>query len=71
MVELMVFRIVPDDIDVDELKCGYCNWRVYRVWVLASSKEDAIKLVESGDAGLCGECMMELFEKIGRKIVVE
>lgn len=38
------------------VKCGECNWEVTALFVRASTREDAVKLLVSGDAGLCGEC---------------
>ena len=43
-----------------EVKCGGCNWRVSRLFVLADSREQALQMIKNGEAGLCGECMSEL-----------
>ena len=71
MAGLMVFRITEADLNVNDLKCGCCNWRVNRLWVLASSRDEAIKLVRDGEGGLCAECMLELLEESGGKILIE
>ncbi|MEM2352153.1 MAG: hypothetical protein QXT26_07075 [Thermoproteota archaeon] len=44
----------------DVVKCGGCNWEVSKLYVLANSKKEAVKLVKNGEAGLCGDCMCEM-----------
>lgn len=41
-------------------RCGGCNWDASKLVALADSQEDADRLFESGDAGMCGECMAEM-----------
>jgi hypothetical protein len=59
-----MFVVLPEDVDEnlagDWIKCGGCGWRVSRLYVLANSKEEAVKLVKSGDAGLCGDCVCDM-----------
>jgi len=62
-----IFAVLPKDLSEDdwsyvnefEVKCGRCGWRVSRLYVLAESKEEAVKLAKS-DAGLCGDCICEM-----------
>jgi len=42
------------------VKCGGCNWPVYHLFALANSQDEANALFESGEAGLCGDCLTEL-----------
>lgn len=48
----------------DEWEVGCCNmehwWYVY-----AESREKALELIESGDAGMCAECMCDLLAESG------
>jgi hypothetical protein len=44
----------------DLVKCNGCNWRVSVLYVRANTREEAIKLLVSGDAGLCGDCYADL-----------
>ena len=41
-------------------KCGYCNWHVTNLYVMASDQDAADKQFQSGELGLCGDCMCEL-----------
>jgi len=43
-----------------EVKCGGCNWRVSRLFVLADNRDEALQMIKNGEAGLCGECMAEM-----------
>ena len=54
----------------DGFKCGSCLWRVNRVFVLASSEEEARKLLHEGNAGLCAECMMDLILELQEKRII-
>ena len=51
----------------EEGKCGYCLWDA-PLYALAESQEGAEALYEKGDAGLCGECMVDLIEDQGLDI---
>jgi hypothetical protein len=57
-----VFRI--RDGNGDELKCYGCGWRVTNLYVLATSKSEAISLYLSEDAGLCGDCFSEMLMEL-------
>ena len=46
--------------DNEDAKCGGCNWPASHLYALADSQDEADELYESGDAGLCGDCMAEL-----------
>lgn len=43
-----------------EVKCSGCNWETMKLFVIAESLKEANKLLEDGNAGLCGVCMCEL-----------
>jgi hypothetical protein len=43
-----------------DAKCYGCNWRVSRLYALASSQEGAARLYKEDAAGLCGECIADL-----------
>lgn len=67
-VSMRLFIVLPEDLSEEdwnyvneyEVKCGGCNWKVSRLYVLANSKEEAVKLVKKGLAGLCGDCMCDM-----------
>ena len=75
---MKVFTILPTDlsrkcwnyVSKEEVKCGHCNWRVTRLFVIAESKREAIKLVEEGQAGLCGECFAEMLANKGYELKI-
>lgn len=52
------------DIDGELVKCGGCNWKTSLFFVLANTREEAIKLLVSGDPGLCGECYAEMLTEV-------
>jgi hypothetical protein len=76
---MQVFVVLPSDldendwayIDEDRVKCGGCLWDVSRLYVLANSKQEAIRLVKKGEAGLCGECFMEMVVENAWQIISE
>jgi hypothetical protein len=41
-------------------KCGGCGWATSYVYVIAESEEEAKRLCEKGEAGLCGGCMCDM-----------
>jgi len=57
-----VFRL--RDSGGDDLKCYGCGWRVTNLYVLATSKSEAISLYMSADAGLCGDCFSEMLMEL-------
>ena len=57
--EELAEKEIADATD-DGVKCGGCNWRVSYLYVLAGSREEALKMIENGEAGLCGNCMSDL-----------
>ena len=73
-----LFVVFPKDLSEEdwnyvnefEVKCGGCNWKVSRLYVLARSKEEAVKLVKSGDAGLCGDCVCDMFAECNYEITL-
>jgi len=74
---MKVFIVLPEDlgkkdwnyVNDEEVKCGGCNWRVSRLFVLAKSKREAVKLVKEGNAGLCAECFMDMIVEEGFEMV--
>jgi hypothetical protein len=68
MPELKMFEVGKDE---EEKKCGSCNWKVAKVYLMAESQEAADKLYEEsgeedGDPrGLCGDCMCEMLAENG------
>jgi hypothetical protein len=50
----------PDNEEInvceDHVHCRHCNWEVKKLFVRAETREQAIQLLLSGDAGQCGEC---------------
>jgi hypothetical protein len=57
-----VFRL--RDARGEELKCYGCGWRVTNLYVLATSKSEAMSLYMSADAGLCGDCFSEMLMEL-------
>lgn len=62
-----LFRLDREEI-AGEIKCGGCNWENRLCYVLASTTEEAIKLLKDGDAGLCADCMADLLVDYGYEI---
>jgi len=50
-------------------KCGCCNWPVTIKYVIAISEEEAKKLLDKGEAGLCGDCLCDLLVDEGYTII--
>ena len=51
--------------DLDDEKCGECNWRVVRHHVLAQSEVEARQFLEEyGGHGLCGDDMVGLIQTL-------
>ena len=47
-------------VEVPNGKCGSCNWEKEIQYVIADTQENAENLVETGNAGLCGDCMCDM-----------
>ena len=47
-------------ITVDDVNCGCCNWEVGTLYVRAYSAQEAEKLYDSGEAGICGSCFADM-----------
>lgn len=62
---MRLFRLDSEDYNNDRgnNKCGGCNWDTDIFYVLAGTPEDAVKLLNSGDAGLCGNCIADLLSE--------
>ncbi|MEM2827703.1 MAG: hypothetical protein QXH61_03815 [Candidatus Nezhaarchaeales archaeon] len=67
VTRLRMFAVTARDLNRGGLKYNNCLWRVKTLYALASSKEEAVKLVEGGEAGLCGWCMCEAVAEGGGK----
>jgi len=50
-------------------KCNYCRWPASHACVIADTEEEARRLIQNGEAGLCGECMTDLLSEKGYAIV--
>ena len=68
VTRLRMFAVTARDLNRGELKCNNCLWRVKTLYALASSREEAVKLVEEGEAGLCGSCMCDAVAEEGWEI---
>ncbi len=55
---LKLYAVSSRGLSSDPLKCGSCLWRADKLYVQASSREEALELVKRGE-GLCAECMCE------------
>jgi len=55
-------------VALDE-KCGGCNWRVQNLYLVASSKEEAMELYKAyGERGLCADCLVEMLIETDTKL---
>lgn len=52
-------------------ECGGCNWETSVKYVIATSEEEARRLLDEGVAGLCADCICELLVEGGYVIVKE
>jgi len=43
-----------------EEKCGCCNWKVSKTYLLANSQEEADSFYREMDRGLCADCLVEM-----------
>ena len=50
-------------------KCNYCRWPASHACVIADTEEEARRLIQNEEAGLCGECMTDLLSEQGYAIV--
>jgi len=46
-----------------EVKCGGCNWTVFKLYVLAETEREAREIVKKGEGGLCADCMLEVLSE--------
>lgn len=57
------FNVAEDDrvsyTDYD-IKCPCCGWQSVALYVLASSREEAERLLAEGHAGICGDCYADM-----------
>ncbi|MCI0560871.1 MAG: hypothetical protein MN733_20495 [Nitrososphaera sp.] len=62
---MRLFRKATEEFE-DELhgECAHCRWEVSFVYVLAEDSEDATRLIQNGEAGLCGDCMGDLLSEL-------
>jgi len=40
-------------------KCGFCNWRVENLYLIAETEEEAKELYNVIGSGLCADCLIE------------
>ena len=64
---LKVFKVSAEELGYETVKCGGCLWRTSAFYVLAENKEEALELVQKGEAGLCGDCFGELLVELSEK----
>ena len=64
---MKTFCITAEKLGEEEVRCGHCNCRVTRLFVLAETEEDAINIIKE-DGGLCGECFAEMLAEGGYKV---
>ena len=68
MPKFKVFVVGEDE------KCGGCNWRVSKTYLMAKSQEEANKEYQDSGAedgeprGLCGECFVAMLIEAGYQI---
>lgn len=62
---MRVFRFRYDDW----VKCNGCRWHVENLYVIASNEDEAKRLLERGDAGLCGDCFSQMLSDCGYQVV--
>lgn len=58
-----IFEVAEDE------KCGYCNWRVGRLYLLAESQARAEELYEAEGGALCARCLVEMI--MDRNMIVK
>jgi hypothetical protein len=72
--KLKMFEV---DRESETKKCGCCNWKVAKVYLMAETQEGADLLfnesgIEDNDPrGLCGDCMCEMLVETGYNIETE
>ena len=52
-------------------QCGHCGWCTTRIYVVADTHEQAVQLLESEEAGLCGDCMCDMLSECNYNITHE
>jgi len=65
---MRIFKVAEDE------KCGGCNWRVSRLFVIAENEKSAKEFSKILDKkverkGLCAECIIDLIMEEGYEIV--
>jgi len=64
---LKIFLVAEDE------KCGCCNWEVERLFLVASSEEEAKELykenTKEGGGALCAECIVDLLMETDTKLL--
>ena len=51
---MKMFQVGEDE------KCGCCNWKVDKVFLMGETQEDADEAYKENDRGLCGACIVEM-----------
>jgi hypothetical protein len=63
-----LFKLSAEEVSGEEkVQCGCCLWRVAKVFVLASSRDEALELARQG-IYLCGECAAEMIAEEGYEV---
>jgi hypothetical protein len=72
-----VFTVYPSEVSEswnyvseDEVKCGNCNRKTSRLFVIAKNRKEAIKNVKEGKDGVCGECLADRISHLGFELKV-
>jgi len=72
-----VFTVYPSEIkdtlnyvSEDEVKCGNCNRKTSRLFVIARNRKEAVKYIMEGKDGVCGECLADRLSHLGFELKV-
>ncbi len=52
-------------------KCGGCNWKVGKVFLMGATQKDAEEAYKENDRGLCGMCMCAMLTESGYTITAK
>ena len=59
------YNVMVFSFDLEDEKCGECNWRVVRHHILAQNEGEArLYLRDYGGHGLCGDDMIRLIQEL-------
>ena len=67
---MKIFRFDAKEITgEDQIRCWGCGFSTDALYVLASSREEAKKMILEGRAGLCGLCFAEMLATSDTEII--